>query len=183
MESSPSFCRKAIAYLKPTVKDAVPTTSLSQRESAVLQVINEDLVVAYLVDAGTHFQYVEHCHIEEEGLSVDELHGIAVSNLQSLAEEKLVVREYGPIYIALLGGNFEASLLMVHAMWTDWYAHLVQGAFMVAAPARDVLAFCDASSADGVAELRQVIQRAENGDHLLHPHLYQRVGLEWQTIT
>ncbi|WP_175948145.1 DUF1444 family protein [Burkholderia pyrrocinia] len=180
--SMPTFCSRAIAYLKPTTKDVGPTVSLPRPGSPVLQVINEDLLVAYLVDMGDHFEYVQHWHLEQEGMSADELHGVAVSNLQNLAEERLVVREYGPIHVALMGGNFEASLLLVHSMWSAWYAHLVKNTYMVAAPARDILAFCDASSTDGVAELRQVIQRVQNCDHRLHPHLYRRSGLEWHTI-
>jgi hypothetical protein len=68
-------------------------------------------------------------------------------------------------------------------MWTHWYAHLVQDTFMVAAPARDVLAFCDASSTDGIAELREVIWRVQGGDHRLSPDLYRRVGLEWHKFS
>jgi hypothetical protein len=80
------------------------------------------------------------------------------------------------------GLNFEASLLLLDAMWDDWFSHIVRDSFMVAAPARDVVAFCDASSPEGVAELRQVIRRVENGDHLLQPHLYRREDKTWQTI-
>lgn len=164
------------------MRDEEPALAPAKADSPVLRSINEDLLVTYVVDAGDQFRFVQYRHLEQEGVSTDELHGIAVSNLERLAEEKLTVREYGPIYVALMGGNFEASLLMIHAMWTHWYAHLVHDTFMVAAPARDVLAFCDASSADGVAELREVIRRVEGGDHRLPPDLYRRVGLEWQTF-
>lgn len=179
MSSTSSFCQQAIAYLKPAMRDEEPALSLSKADSPVLRSISEDLLVSYVVDAGDHLRFVQHRHLEQEGASTDELHDIAVSNLERLAEEKLTVREYGPIYVALIGGNFEASLLVVHAMWMHWYAHLVHDTFMVAAPARDVLAFCDASSADGVAELREVIRRVQGGDHRLPPDLYRRVGLEW----
>lgn len=174
-----SFCNQAIAYLKPAMRDEKPALSLSKADSPVLRSISEDLLVAYVVDAGDHLRFVQHRHLEQEGMSTDELHNIAVTNLERLAQEKLTVREYGPIYVALLGGNFEASLLLVNAMWTHWYGHLVQDTFMVAAPARDVLAFCGASSTDGIAELREVVRRVQGGDHRLPPDLYRRVGLEW----
>lgn len=183
MGSTSSFCQQAIAYLKPAMRNEEPAPSLLKADSPVLRSINEDLLVTYVVDAGDHLRLVQHRHVEQEGVSTDELHGIAVSNLERLAEEKLTVREYGPIYIALMGGNFEASLLVVHAMWMHWYAHLVQDTFMVAAPARDVLVFCDASSTDGIAELREVIRRVQGGDHRLSPDLYRRVGLEWHKFS
>ncbi|MDB0572451.1 hypothetical protein LBW59_16950 [Ralstonia solanacearum] len=99
-----------------------------------------------------------------------------------MAEEKLVVREYGAIYVALMGGNFEASLLALDVMWSHWYGQLAQGGFVAVAPARDLLAFCDASSAQGLMELQQVVQRSGNCDHQLHPYLYQRTGTRWQQV-
>lgn len=115
-------------------------------------------------------------------MSVSQLHTIAVSNLKGLAEQNLVVREYGPIYAAFIGGSFEASLLLLDPMWDDWFGHAVRDSYMVATPARDVLAFYDASSSKGVNELRQVIRRGENGDHLLQPRLYRREDKSWQAI-
>lgn len=173
---------QAVPYLKPTVLDSEPAITLSRENSPVLQVVNEDLLVAYLVDSGDHFTYIQQRHLDEACVSVSQLHSIAVSNLKSLAEQKLVVREYGAVYAAFMGGNFEASLLLLDAMWDDWFSHVVRDSFMVAAPARDVLAFCDASSSEGVDELRQVIRRVENGDRLLQPHLYRREDNSWQTI-
>ncbi|MHA6820954.1 hypothetical protein ACQUKI_05260 [Ralstonia pseudosolanacearum] len=174
------ICARAVAYLKPMVHDSAPAISLSREDSPVLQPFTEDLQLSYLVDAGSHFEYIQHRHLDQEGVSVDQLHSMAVSKLQALAEEKLVVREYGAIYVALMGGNFEASLLALDVMWSHWYAQLAQEGFVAVAPARDLLAFCDASSTQGRMELQQVVQRSANCDHPLHPHLYRRAGDRWQ---
>ena len=47
--------------------------------------------------------------------------------------------------------------------------------FVAAIPAaRDVLAFCDTDSVEGLAELRDLIARIKNGDHMLSPELFRR---------
>ncbi|NWK46448.1 hypothetical protein [Ralstonia pickettii] len=174
------FCTRAIAYLKPVQQDSTPAISLSREDSPVCQPFTEDLLISYVVDAGHHLAYVQHRHLDRESVSVDHLHSMSVANLQALAEEKLVVRQYGAIYVALMGGNFEASLLTLDVMWSDWYAHLAPEGFVAVAPARDLLAFCDASSVQGLVELQQVVERSWNCDHPMHPHLYRRTGARWQ---
>ena len=164
------------------VQDSAPAISLSREDSPVFQPFTEGLLVSYVVDAGSHFEYVQHRHLDQEGVLVEQLHSMAVSNLQALAEEKLVVREYGAIYVALMGGNFEASLLTLDVMWSHWYAQLAQEGFVAVAPARDLLAFCDSSSTQGLMELRQVVQRSGNCDHPLHPYMYQRTDDRWQQV-
>ncbi|WP_124674148.1 hypothetical protein [Burkholderia cepacia] len=176
------ICARAIAYLQPLVQDSMPAISLSGEDSPVLRPLSDDLLVSYVVDASDHLAFVQHRHLEQECVSADQLHSIAVSNLQTLAEEKLVVREYGSIYVALMGGNFEASLLTLDAMWNHWYAHVARQGFVAVAPARDLLAFCDSSSAQGLVELRQVVERSGDCDHRLLPHLYQRIAGAWKQL-
>jgi len=53
--------------------------------------------------------------------------------------------------------------------------------YAAAIPARDMLAFCDSSSADGIAELQRVIERVQpTGDHLLTKAIYVRRDSKWQ---
>ena len=176
------ICARAIAYLKPLMQDAAPAISLSREDSPVFQPFTDGLLVAYVADASDHLAFVQHRHLEQEGVSVDQLHAMAISNLQALAEEKLVVREYGSIYVALMGGNFEASLLALDVMWSEWYAHLAPRGFVAVAPARDLLAFCDSSSERGLVELRHVVERTGDCDHGLRSHLYRRTGTAWKQL-
>ncbi|CAM2186195.1 DUF1444 family protein [Burkholderia latens] len=176
------ICARAIAYLKPMVQDSTPAISLSREDSPVLRPFSDDLLVSYVVDAADHLAFIQHRHLEHECVSVDQLHSIAVSNLQALAEEKLTVREYGSIYVALMGGNFEASLLTLDAMWNYWYAHVAPQGFVAVAPARDLLAFCDSSSAQGLVELRHVVERSGECDHRLPSHLYRRIAGDWKQL-
>jgi hypothetical protein len=46
-------------------------------------------------------------------------------------------------------------------------------------PSHDILAFCDADSVEGLAELRDLIARIKNGDHMLSPELFRRGEDGW----
>jgi hypothetical protein len=111
-QESRAFCLSAVAYLK--VEEPLsghPVMELPQSESPVIRVLGHRLLAAYLVDEGESFAYVQHRHLAEADMSMEELHAIAVQNLAALAEERAQVRPYGNIYAVLMGGNFEASLL------------------------------------------------------------------------
>ena len=172
------LCRKAIAYLKAQAPEGNPV-SLSESDSPVLVDLKNGLVVAYVVDDGQAFSYIQHLHLTEAGIEISQLHEYGLSNLRQIAAEQLQVREYGPIYTVFLDGNFEASLILVPELWDKGLAHLVRGEFIAALPARDVLAFCDLSSSEGIAELKKVVLRVAGEDHLLTSSLYWWMGSHW----
>jgi uncharacterized protein YtpQ (UPF0354 family) len=78
-----------------------------------------------------------------------------------------------------LDGNFEASLILLDELWNQRLSQLISGQFAVVLPARDVLAFCDPSSSEGLAELKRIVSRVAGGDHLLSSSLYRRQQSEW----
>ena len=174
------FCRKACAYLKARViEDDVNKISLSHSDSPVLLQINNELLIAYVVDEGESFTYVQHHHLAEEGITPEQLHKYGLANLRDLAEERLRVEPYGPIYAVFVDGNFEASMILVDELWDQDFAHLC-GEFVAALPARDVLAFCDLASSAGIAELNNVISRLQGSDdHPLSSSLYRRKDTNW----
>jgi hypothetical protein len=79
-----------------------------------------------------------------------------------------------------LDGNFEASLILLEEFWNESPVGAAAAGIVVAIPARDVLACCDLASSEGIAELYEVVRRADHGgDHLLTPHLYSHQGQAW----
>jgi uncharacterized protein YtpQ (UPF0354 family) len=169
---------RAVAYLKPNPTDDVrgPTISLGHEDSPVLRDLHNGLLVAYLVDEGTRFGYVQNRHLCAAGVDQDTLHKTAIDNLYALAERHLRIQPYGPVFTLFMEGNFEASVLLLDTVWDVSFARHVQGEFVAAAPARDVLAFGDSSSPEAVAELRAIIGRvtASGADHQLSTSLYCR---------
>lgn len=181
------YCLKSMAYLKVMEPaDAADTpSSLSQCDSPVLRPIGHQLIVAYLVDEGECFSYVQHRHIEGAGLSPDELHAQAIANLAAFARERIEVKSYGNhLYYVLMGGNFEASLILVNEFWSEWCAQLAPTGFLAAFPARDVLAFGDASSPEALSGLEAICDRCKEGggDHTLTFNVFRRAGVSWEPI-
>ena len=174
---------EAIAYLKyddPTIETSRTITVPDSQFPAYLKYEN-GLTCYYLLDKGDSFEYVQNQHLLENAETVESLHLHAVANLAALASANLVVREYGDIFVATMGGNFEASLLLVDELWDETYSHVVDNGFVAAIPARDILAFCDSKSSEGIAQLVETIERVwPGGDHLLTKQLYRRVDRSWE---
>jgi uncharacterized protein YtpQ (UPF0354 family) len=73
------------------------------------------------------------------------------------------------------GGDFEASLILLDQLWDEHFRQFVSGDYAIAIPARDVLAFCDDDSEEGIGELEQLFARiAPMDDHLISDKLYVR---------
>jgi hypothetical protein len=145
-----------MAYLKGALSGASDAeVALPFRDSPIVRDLGNGLAVTYVIDTRS------------------------IQNLTELARAKIKVQPYGNVYAVLLDGNFEASLLLVDALWDKGLSHLAPNGFIAALPARDVLAFCDANLIEGVKELRQLIARLENGDHLLSPELFRRSRARW----
>lgn len=173
---------RAVAYLKITLADDDPRrgVELEHEDNPVLRSAGGRLLVAYLVDQGDRFSYVQVRHLKAAGMTEDALHAQAIANLTRLAERHLTIYKTGNIYPVILDGNFEASLLLVDEIWTEWYPHLAPGGFVVAFPERVTLAFGDASVPETIPELEAMLARVPpDADHPLTNDLYHRVGDCW----
>jgi hypothetical protein len=103
-----------------------------------------------------------------------------VGNLARMARDRATLRPHGNIFALFLDGNFEASLLLLDDLWDEASAHYAPNGFVVAVPARDMLAFCDLGSEQGIRELREVLGRVfPYGDHLISRLLYRREARRW----
>jgi uncharacterized protein YtpQ (UPF0354 family) len=177
------YTSKAIAYLKAAEPITVPDNSivLSREDSPVIKELGDGLLVCYVVDTGNSFEYVQFRHLDKDGISPDELHRIGLLNLAILANGRLRVAPQGNIFAVLLDGNFEASAILVNAYWDDGFRQFVTGDYAVTIAARDILAFCDASSEQGIKELQDVVERLKSAgvDHPISDSLYIRREGRW----
>ena len=180
------FCLRAIAYVKVVLPDddsSVPVV-VPAADLPVLKVLESGLLVAYVVDEGDRFAYVQRRHLVAAALREDELHAIAIKNLHAFAESNAQVVPHGAMYAVLAGGNFEASLLLVEDFWSSWYKHLAPSGFAAAIPARDLLAFGDLRSQEALADLHALCLRATANkvDHPLSTSLYRNAGDGWRRL-
>jgi hypothetical protein len=113
-----SACSRAKAYLKVKEFGHLDNgVSLAHRDAPIIKDLTNSLCVAYVVDEGGHFKYLQNRDCEKSGLSKSEIHKISVRNLAELAKERIQIRPYGNIYAVMLDGNFEASLILVDGLW------------------------------------------------------------------
>ncbi|MCB1907618.1 MAG: DUF1444 family protein [Rhodocyclaceae bacterium] len=185
------FLNGAIACIKVSESfavDEMPATDgsatavrLPPDQQPVVRDLGNGLLAVYLTDTGDHLAVVQNHHLQSAGASADQLHRVAVANLRRLAAERVRVTGFGTFYEVVLDGQFEASLLLVDAFWEESAAHLVPNGAVAALPTRDVLAFCDADSRDGIEQLQALIDRlGPDVEHRLTDTLYHRQNGCWQ---
>src|SRR4051812_46466227 len=112
-----SFCQRAIAYVKSTLEDrdasATPAVDLGFEQSPACQPLCDGLGIFYLVDLGDKFEYVQYGHMQQAGLTLEQLHKMAVDNLAAICKTRLEIRTHSNIFAFLMGGDFEASCMLV----------------------------------------------------------------------
>src|ERR1700730_11712774 len=108
------FCAQAMPYIKPDLTgEAGPAVALGHDDSPALRVLSNGLLVAYVVNSGQSFEYVQNRHLSQASIKADDLHGTAMNNLLAFMSERTRMQPHGSIFAMFLDGNFEASLLLV----------------------------------------------------------------------
>jgi len=178
------MCSQAIAYVKVDQKDQPgPSISLNSGNAPVTRQLQSGLVVCYVVDANGRLEFIQERHLAEEQVSAEDLHATGMANLASRTASGIQVRDQGHWQGLLFDGNFEASLILLDSLWEESLKDKVSTGFVVCIPSRDILAFCDRDSVEGIRSLRQVVDRVwEGGDHLLTRTLYVREGKTWKPL-
>jgi hypothetical protein len=121
--------------------------------------------------------------LREEAMDKATLHRNAVADLAALAQQRLRVSKCDGNYAALLGEDFEASLLLLDWQWDQRLTQLAPNGFLACIPARDILAFCDSGSVRGSEELRLLVDRVWSGaDHLVTRSLFRREQGRWERV-
>ena len=178
-----ALVRSSIAYLRrvesePTASSPPVGTFLSlpagEGELLPVQLFSHEMAVFYAYDDGSNFTYVTNAMREDSGLSVDELHDLALANLAQRFRD-MEMHQGGGMLVLTGDSNFEASMILVDTIWDQLAHHFPNGA-VAALPARDMLGLADAQDDSAVAGLRATAQKFwdDDAEHLLARHLYQR---------
>ncbi len=77
-------------------------------------------------------------------------------------------------FVVLFDGNFDASLILVDALWDRALADFAPNGFVAALPHKNALAFCDSRTPTGPQQLRRFIEDAGIADHPITTTLYYR---------
>ena len=174
----------------PAIKASQSSQALSEEQvltlpddqQPVITQIAQGLHAVYLMDDGDSFRYVQRYQLSALQAQAKGLHEIASMNLAKLTQEKLEVFPYDAVYGTTLDGQFESSLILLDELWDRSLAKFTPNGAIVALPSRDVLAFCDAKSLQGIKELKDLVHRSAENDHLITPVLYYRQDGQWLAL-
>lgn len=139
--------------------------------------------VFYAVDEGSHYTYVTNSELETVGIKLDDMHAIGLRNLAARvkAEPGLRLERTGTLTGLVVGGDFEASLVLLDPVWSERLKGEVASNFVVALPTRDVCAFCDSRSPEAIEALRMLTERlTAKGERLLCDRLLRRENERWR---
>ena len=153
--------------------DQLPVIRCSKGEFGVL----------YAVDEGEGFTFITGQDLKTEGVGIEDVHRMGLRNLAAKIEgdRGLSLRPHGAFHALILDGNFEASLPLVDGLWDGPLRQYAPNGFVLAVPARDICAFCDTHSREGIAELEALVKRVTaGGDHLLTEQLLTRENGIWK---
>jgi hypothetical protein len=144
--------------------------------------LENGLFVAYLISEKDALRYVTPLDLSRAGMTPTELHNHAVQNLVISAHQKPpdVIRMKKGAFSVLWAGWQEATLILIDQIWNDGAWGLTPGGTIAALPRQDMLAFCDAQSSSGIAELREITSEAFHGDRSLTTTFFHRQQARWR---
>lgn len=124
-----------------------------------------DLVIFYVVDDGYDFGMLFKRDLPKH-LTEEELHQIAVNNLERDIEYKLHETNFGG-YGLIAGGNHEAGAICLPGIW-NWLSEHIDNDLIVAVPAKDLVMMVPANDTDKISNLKiAVYETFKNGQRLL----------------
>ncbi len=138
---------------------------------AVHDLLNSELVVVYAEDRDKTYLFLRPGDLTQLGLDRDDLAQLARDNLAQLVPPPELIT--GPFaYGIRVDGNYEASLLL-YPSWWESKPIKVDGDYVVAVPARDILMITGSNNQDGIAQLRALARDTmQKGSHTIVDTLF-----------
>lgn len=160
---------------------------LSRVELPVTRATKGAFGVQYLVEDGKRFTAVVASDLAEAGLSVNELHRMALANLRRLVKGKLKLKRANPkdaSYRAMrikLDGYHESSVLLLDDLWDKTLKKHAPNGVVAVMPSRGVCTFIDLSALTkgGLADLREAMRYAKRQNGEVVNAILHRQGRHW----
>jgi len=134
---------------------------------------NSELAIFYAEDSPKNIRYLTEESFAELGLDRATLREQSIGNLLDLISGYEVMGGDG-LYMVTAGGDYEASLLLIDQVW-DSEAMPVDGDFVVAIPARDLLIVTGSENSEAIGRLREMAsESAASFSYSLTPVLFIR---------
>lgn len=164
-----------------------PDGDLSLLDLPVTRATKGAFGVQYMVEDGKRFNAVLASDLEEAGLSVDELHRLALTNLRRLVKGGLTLKRANSkdaSYRAMrikLDGSYESSVLLLDDVWDKTLKKHAPNGVVAVMPSRDACTFIDLSALTkgGLADLREAMLYAKRLNGEVVNAIFHRQGRHW----
>jgi len=167
------FKQRIYPWVKVTIQDAAPTPpgEFVFKVDLMMKPWLGNLVIFYAVDEGHSFSLLQENQVPA-GMSVDELHHLAVENLSRDVEFQFRETNFGG-YGLIAGGDHETGSLCLPEIW-KWCAAEVGDNLIVAVPAKDIVMMVRASEEEKINQLKGFVTNMHaTGERLLTKQLYR----------
>ncbi|RFM32463.1 DUF1444 family protein [Chitinophaga silvisoli] len=135
---------------------------------------NDQLVIVYAEDLPEGFKYLTKKDFDSIGITADSLHELALANFYRQVPEIEKYSKDGR-YMLGAGGNYEASLILLPALWMDDCP--VDGDFVVAIPNRDLIFITGSRNKAGLDTLKRYASESyATGNYTVSDHLFRWNG-------
>lgn len=162
------------AFLSRSLACLLPSAPPEGDDPLLVRGLGHGFMVGYAVPEEGEPQWIRQRHLAAANATLAEVHRQAMDNLFTLCACHIHVQQFGAVFGVFIDGKFEASMFLLERLWQQDFVNLVDKGYAIAAPARDVLAFCDIDSTEGKAELKRMVERVwRGGDHLLSRELFR----------
>jgi uncharacterized protein YtpQ (UPF0354 family) len=163
--------------LVPVVKGKHWLAGLPPNDLATAPFVG-DLVVVYAFDQPHSFAFAS---VDELGMSLEDARSVALDNLRERIPHDLSTQGDGKSFMFTIGGNFEATLVLLPELW-DQIGSQLPGDVVVCVLARDICLVTSTGTAGGVASLIEARNRILDGmpaQEVISPALLVRRGGAW----
>lgn len=164
-----------------------PGVAMTEADEPVILTAKSTFALAYVVDEGSHFSWLTMGRLREAGMDLPGLHRTALGNLRRRVQGEegpgLTLHAMGNAWGMAMGGDHEAALVLLDELWDGPLKQYTPNGAVAAIPARDICAFCDARSAEGLEKLRGVVRKVtEGGRGLVSDKLFVRREGNWAPL-
>ena len=181
------------AVIKPaeyvtTVAAQGAKAGVDREISFVVENLNEDLRVLYVLDTESSMQMLTKEGVKHTGVAESALRTVAVTNLGKYFSDKHVqierLKKTGTarIYLVTLDQNYEASILLLDDYWNKKHFD-VAGDIVAFVPARNVVIVTGSGDKEGLRIASDVARNAyDELGYSISPHGYRRGESGWTRI-
>jgi uncharacterized protein YtpQ (UPF0354 family) len=157
-------------WIKKSEQDSPEEASKVIKVDMPMRAFLADLLILFVADMGDHFEVLQWNQLPE-GMTFDELYGIAVQNLTDNIDFKLSPANFGGFGL-LAGGDHEAGALCLDFLW-EFSANHIGENLIIAVPAKDMVLMVGESQTETLERMKQLsTEIIEGGDRTLTETLF-----------